>query len=77
MESQSDTAQHTIDARLTELEIKLSYQEDTLEQLNTVIVRQQEQIDLLLRELLLLRQQVPEGGGPAFRSLRDDLPPHY
>ncbi len=65
------------DARLTELEIKLSFTEDMVDQLNAVLVRQQAQIDLLMRQLNELRQQQPEAGGPAFRSLRDDLPPHY
>jgi len=65
------------DSRLTELEIKLSFTEDALEQLNAVVVKQQAQIDLLMRQLNELRQQQPEAGAPAFRSLRDDLPPHY
>jgi len=65
------------DARLTELEIKASYAEDLLEQLNTTIYRQQQQIDLLLREVTGLRQQLPEGSQPVLRNLRDDLPPHY
>ena len=28
-------------------------------------------------ELAQLRQQQPEAGGAVFRSLRDELPPHY
>ncbi|MDN3920181.1 SlyX family protein [Roseateles violae] len=67
----------TIDARLTELEIKASFTEDLVEQLNQVIVRQQDQIDLLLRELLELRRQQPAEGQPVLRSLREELPPHY
>lgn len=64
------------DARLTELEIKVSYTEDTLDQLDQTIIRQQAQINLLLRELTQLRQQQSsEGSAP--RNLRDDLPPHY
>ena len=63
--------------RLTELEIKASYADDTLDQLNQVIYRQQQQIDRLERELAQLRQQQPEAGGAVFRSLRDELPPHY
>ncbi len=66
-----------VDRRLTELEIKASYADDTLDQLNEIIYRQQQQIDRLERELLQLRQQAPEAGGPVFRSLRDELPPHY
>ncbi len=64
-------------ARLTELEIKASFTEDLLDQLNQVIVRQQQQIDTLVREIGHLRQQIPEGDGAAFRSLRDERPPHY
>ena len=63
--------------RLTELEIKASFTGDLLDQLNQVIVRQQQQIDTLIREIGHLRQQIPEGDGAAFRSLRDELPPHY
>ena len=66
-----------IDQRLIELEIKSAYAEDLLEQLNQVIVRQQQQIDLLVREVTALRQQAPESGAGGFRSLRDELPPHY
>ena len=64
------------DARLTELEIKVSYTEDTLDQLDQTIIRQQAQIDLLLRELTLLRQQQSSDGGSP-RNPHDELPPHY
>ncbi|MBB1596393.1 SlyX family protein [Achromobacter sp. UMC46] len=65
-----------IERRLLELEVKSSFADDLLEQLNQIIVRQQQQIDRLLREVADLRQQTPEGATP-FRSLRDELPPHY
>jgi SlyX protein len=66
-----------IDHRLTELEIKASFSEDLLDQLNLVIVRQQQQIDQLIRELGHLRQLSADNslGGP--RNLTEDLPPHY
>jgi SlyX protein len=63
--------------RLTNLEMKASDAEDTLDRLNDVIVRQQAQIDLLLREVALLRAQAPADEAQPFRSLRDELPPHY
>jgi len=63
--------------RLTELEIKASYTEDLLDQLNPTIYRQQQQIDRLLQELTHLRQQTPEAGDSSPRNLRDELPPHY
>ena len=42
--------------RLTALEIKATYTEDLVEQLDQIITRQQRQIDLLLREVAELRQ---------------------
>jgi len=63
--------------RLTELEIKSAFTEDLLDHLNATIVSQQRQIDLLLRELSALRQQQTDSQPTAFRSLRDELPPHY
>ena len=68
----------SLDQRLTDLEIKASFTEDLVDQLNEVIVRQQRQIDALLSELADLRQQAPEDpGAQPYRSLRDELPPHY
>lgn len=65
------------DERLMALEIKSSYAEDLLEQLNQQVYEQQRQIDALLREVSQLRHQMPEGGHAAERNLRDELPPHY
>jgi SlyX protein len=42
-----------------------------------VIVRQQEQIDQLIKALTELRQSSTDGGLGAARNLRDDLPPHF
>lgn len=75
-DSSSDDA---LDQRLTDLEIKLSFTEDAVDRLNDVVVRQQAQLEALIREVLELRRQAGSGesgpGGP--RSLRDELPPHY
>lgn len=68
---------HDIDQRLIDLEIKASFTEDLVESLNQTVIRQQQQIDLLIREVTHLRNQGPDDGAPAFRSLRDELPPHY
>ncbi|WP_290869642.1 SlyX family protein [Aquabacterium sp.] len=66
-----------IEQRLIELEIKAAFTEDLVESLNQTIIRQQGQIDLLIRELLQLRQQAQDAQPAGFRSLRDELPPHY
>ena len=69
--------QQTHDARLTNLEIKLSFTEDMVEELNKTLFRQQEQIDLLIREVDKLRQQSTDETTTASRSAADDFPPHY
>jgi len=63
--------------RLMALEIKSSYAEDLLEQLNQLVYQQQQSIDALMAEVNQLRRQMPEGGPSAERNLRDELPPHY
>lgn len=63
--------------RLTELEIKLSYADDLLDTLNQQVAQQQQIIDLLVAEVRRMRQQHAEEASPTFRSLRDELPPHY
>lgn len=66
-----------LEARIVELELKATYADDLLDRLNQVVFRQQQQIEVLARELSALRQQQgPEGpSGP--RSLQDERPPHY
>lgn len=66
-----------LEQRLIELEIKASFADDLLEQLNAVVARQQQHIDRLQRELDDLRRLVGDGAPATFRSLRDELPPHY
>jgi len=68
---------NTHQQRLTDLEIKATYTEDLVEQLDKIIVRQQQQIDVLIREVAELRQPAMDGQLSAGRSLRDDMPPHF
>ncbi|MEN9383479.1 MAG: hypothetical protein RL323_622 [Pseudomonadota bacterium] len=78
MATRTPNANARTEHRLEALEIKASYADDLLDQLNQIVYRQQQQIDQLSRELSLLRQQTQDpSSGPSFRSLRDDLPPHY
>ncbi len=64
------------DPRLMNLELKVLELEHTIDQLNEVVIRQQAQIDRLVREVQELAQRQP-ADAPGFRSLRDELPPHY
>ena len=72
MENPQDVAR-----RLEALEIKASYTEDLVDQLNMVIYRQQQQIDSLIGQVAVLRQQGADAGAGGPRNLRDELPPHY
>ena len=65
------------DARLTQLEIQISYLEDLVETLNAMVAKQHDQIAMLVHEVGQLKQRNDDSQPPGFRSLRDELPPHY
>lgn len=66
-----------MESRITELEIKIGFAENLLDELNMTVFRQQQQIDQLLHEVRTLRQQMQAAAPAENRSLRDELPPHY
>ena len=66
-----------MEARISELEIKISFAEDLVDELNRTVYRQQQQLDRLLTRVETLRDQVQAAAPAEQRSLRDDLPPHY
>lgn len=66
-----------MDARITELEIKLGLNEDHLEELNRTVFRQQQQIDLLQAQIRELYQMMQPNASGEARNLRDEVPPHY
>ena len=71
-------ALRALEERVTRLEEKFAFAEDLAERLNEVVVRQQNQIDLLVREITRLKQQAASASeATGFRSLREELPPHY
>lgn len=63
--------------RVNELEVKLAFAEDMLDALNATVYRQQQAIERLQREMKELREQVAAAAPGEFRSLRDEIPPHY
>lgn len=78
----SNTAMDTrTDERLTELEIKISFMDDLIEELNKLIVRQQETLDLLRREIAELKAREPQAAGAltgdATARALAERPPHY
>jgi SlyX protein len=62
--------------RIDALESRLTYQDETIEQLNQTITAQWKQIDMLTRQLagLTERLQEAEANAPATTNER---PPHY
>ena len=65
------------DDHLVKIETKLSYQDDLLDQLNSIIIRQQKEIDSLKRELLLLQEKITTINESTENTNMDERPPHY
>ena len=63
--------------RITNLEIKLSFTEDLIENLNETVYKQQQQIEFLYRELKAIKEQASSSGGGGGASSQDEIPPHY
>ncbi|MGE5467871.1 MAG: SlyX family protein [Ignavibacteria bacterium] len=66
-----------METRINELEVKLAFAEDLLEELNKTVYRQQQQIERLQKEMRELREQMAASMPNEGRSLRDEIPPHY
>jgi SlyX protein len=66
-----------LEKRLADIEVKLSFAENLVDELNGVVYRQQQQIDALQQALLRLREQVEANTPAEPRNLRDEVPPHY
>lgn len=66
-----------MEARLIEIEIKLTYAEDALEALNQTVYRQQEQIEQLQQLVIRLANQIQDMAPTERREAVDERPPHY
>ena len=67
-----------LEARMAEVEAKLTLSEDLLETLNTTVYRQQQHIERLERDLRAMRDQVEAMSASADPAAsRDEIPPHY
>ena len=62
-----------IESRLTDLEVKATFTEDLVDSLNQVIVRQQQDIDLLLRQLAQLSSDRRSMIGHVAENIEDAL----
>jgi SlyX protein len=68
---------NTMESRIAELEVKLSFCEELLEELNKTVYRQQQQIELLQKEMAALREQVKTSLPAEPGEVVDETPPHY
>ncbi len=64
--------------RLIDIETRIAYQEDTIQQLSDIVAKQQRQIDKLadLSKLLTERYQSLQASDTG-ASIDDEKPPHY
>lgn len=69
--------QNLMEKRLTDLEIKISFAEEQIDALNKRVYQQQRQIEWLAGELQQLRSRAEQSAPGEWRSLRDEIPPHY
>ena len=65
-----------METRIADLEVRLTYQESTLDELHEVMINQQSQIDVLQRKLDHLLSQI-QGSDEQVASPIGERPPHY
>jgi SlyX protein len=64
--------------RIIDLEIRFSFLEEYVQQLNEVVTAQQLTISRMEKEIIDLKKSAnTENGVQGSRSLQDDKPPHY
>lgn len=70
-------ADDNVAARVTTLEERVTYQEETIESLNQTITRQWTQIDKLTRLVEALTDRLRETEAKAAHGPANERPPHY
>lgn len=67
-----------LEERLTALEIHLMHQEATIQELNDVVIRQEQELDRISRDLELLKGQMRSLLPSITRTTDEEQPPpHY
>ena len=67
-----------MDDRVTELEIRLTHLEDTLDVLNKTIIKQHDEMDLLQLQVSLLEKKIKASqSSPVAHESEETPPPHY
>ena len=63
--------------RIMELEIRSAHQEDTIEQLNQIVIKQQLTIDNMVNHIDRLKTQISNLQESAGKEAPEPPPPHY
>jgi len=64
--------------RVTELEIRLTHLEDTIDILDKSVITQQSQIDMLMLKITILEKKLKAAGESQVAHEKDETPPpHY
>jgi SlyX protein len=63
--------------RLEILETKITYQDRTIDALNEIVTHQQDQVDLLMREVRQLRKTLESLSATSIEGGEEPPPPHY
>ncbi|HKJ83354.1 MAG TPA: SlyX family protein [Mariprofundaceae bacterium] len=67
-----------MDEQLIDLEVKLSFQDRMIQDLNEVVIRQQHEIEKLQVEIRSIRSQLTTTDSPQIRKQsEEEPPPHY
>ena len=67
----------SIEDRFERLESRVLYQDRTIEDLNTVVTRQQDQIDTLTSEIDRIREIIQNPPPNSVDTSEEPPPPHY
>ena len=64
---------------IEDLQVRISFQEDSLQELNITVARQQTELDILRKELQRLQERLREleRNQPGGEGQGTELPPHY
>jgi len=67
-----------VEDKIIDIEIRLTHQEASIEEMNTVLLRQHVQIESLLKDISVLQKQIRDMGSSNIvdQSL-ETPPPHY
>ncbi|CCE03418.1 SlyX family protein [Bradyrhizobium sp. STM 3809] len=74
--SNSEQSDQELTERIDRLEMRLTFQDDTIETLNQTITAQWREIDALKRQIALLVERLEDAQSNA-EGPRNEPPPHY